>query len=223
MIWVIVGFALLLLLWALSYLFVRVDATALATGLRWSFVGLGGSGVGVLAATGRIGSAISAGLALLAYTLFLRRRKAQSTSDVETDWLRMTLDHDTGRMEGGVRRGPHRGRRLEELSREEAFSLWRELRVEDEPSARLLETWLDHAFPDWREAETKEREAPPGRPARMSPEEALHVLGLHPGAGVEEIRAAHRRLMMRVHPDQGGSDWLAARLNEARDVLLGDA
>ena len=55
----------------------------------------------------------------------------------------------------------------------------------------------------------------------MSREEACQVLGLQPGAGIDEIRAAHRRLIARLHPDQGGGDYLARKINEARDVLLG--
>ena len=54
----------------------------------------------------------------------------------------------------------------------------------------------------------------------MTRAEAYEVLGLKPGANEEEIRAAHRRLMQAAHPDHGGSDWLAARVNLARDVLL---
>jgi hypothetical protein len=62
---------------------------------------------------------------------------------------------------------------------------------------------------------------PPGGP--MSSEEAYQILGLRPGATEAEIRAAHHRLMRAAHPDSGGSDWLAARINQARDVLLGSA
>jgi hypothetical protein len=232
MIWVIAGFGVLLLIWALAQAFVRANPANLATGLRWSAVGIGGAAVVALAATGRLGPALAIGAAVLPFALRVSRlwkywRNAGGpapgqTSDVETEWLRMSLDHDTGRMDGVVRRGPFQGRRLDELSREEALALWRQIRAEDEASASLLETWLERAFPNWREAESR-GEGGPAHPARMSADEALHVLGLQPGAGEEEIRAAHRRLMMRVHPDQGGSDWLAARLNEARDVLLGDA
>jgi hypothetical protein len=131
----------------------------------------------------------------------------------------MTLDHDTGHMEGTVRQGEFQGRRLAELDHDELLALWRELRAADEASATLLESWLDRAWPEWRGGA-----APPrSRSARMSPEEALEVLDLAPGATPDEIRAAHRRLMLKLHPDQGGSTWLAARLNEARDILLGEA
>jgi hypothetical protein len=76
----------------------------------------------------------------------------------------------------------------------------------------------------WIRPRTVPRGAGPQRPVprgAMTREEAWQVLGLRPGATVAEIRAAHRRLMRAAHPDTGGSDWLAARINQARDILLG--
>lgn len=143
-------------------------------------------------------------------------------SEVETDYLRMSLDHDAGTMTGTVRKGPYQGRRLDELDRAALLALWRECRAEDPPSATLLETYLDRFMPDWRAAASG-----PGEGARsqstgaMSPAEAYEILGLKPGAGPAEIKAAHRRLMMKLHPDQGGSNPLAAQVNRAKDVLLG--
>jgi len=64
---------------------------------------------------------------------------------------------------------------------------------------------------------------PPRRQGNMTPDEAYQVLGLRPGATEAEIRAAHHRLMRTAHPDSGGSDWLATRINQARDVLIGHA
>jgi hypothetical protein len=229
MIYVVAGLALLLLVWLFARFFVTASAAAIANGLRWTAVGVGSAAVLALAATGRLGPALAIGAMVLPFALRLKNvwrywRNAAGpapgqTSDVETEWLRMSLDHDTGHMEGTVRRGDFQGRRLDELSREEVGELWKTLRAEDEASANLLESWLDRAFPDWREAGA--RNPGPARAARMTAEEALEALGLQPGASAEEIRAAHRKLMMNVHPDHGGSDWLAAQLNEARDVLLG--
>jgi hypothetical protein len=88
--------------------------------------------------------------------------------------------------------------------------------TEDPESVPLLEAWLDRSQPDWREAE------PPADDGPLTRADALAILGLAEGATETEIRAAHRRLMRAAHPDQGGSDWLASRLNEARDILLGD-
>jgi len=137
---------------------------------------------------------------------------------VETATLVMTLHHGSGDMTGRVRRGRFAGAELAELGLTDLLRLLEDCRETDAESVALLEAWLDRSEPAWREAASAE--APPPRGGRMTRAEALAVLGLAEGASADDIRAAHRRLMRGAHPDQGGSDWLAARLNEARDTLL---
>ena len=141
-------------------------------------------------------------------------------SDVETAYLGMGLDHDSGRMTGRVKAGRFAGRDLADLDLPLLLDLLAEVAAADPEGVPLLEAWLDRAHPDWRDVAPA---TPPPRPpgGRMTRAEALEVLGLGEGADEAAIRAAHRRLMRAAHPDQGGSDWLASRLNEARDVLLG--
>lgn len=141
------------------------------------------------------------------------------TSDVETGWLRMSLDHASGTMDGTVLRGACRGRRLGQLSLAELQALADECRGDADTTA-LLETYLDRRHPGWRD-DGAARQAPPASSAAMSQEEAWRILGLDPGAGESAIRDAHRRLMKKLHPDQGGSDYLAAKINQAKDLLLG--
>jgi len=134
---------------------------------------------------------------------------------VETAALSMRLDPASGTLSGRVTAGPHAGRDLAELSAEQAHALLSFLSASDPDGVPLLEAWLDRAHPGWRDAARPPGDASPAR------SEALAILGLEEGAGEAEIRAAHARLMRGVHPDAGGSHWLAARLNAARDVLLG--
>jgi hypothetical protein len=151
------------------------------------------------------------------------RQTPGQRSRVQTEALEMELDHDSGRMEGRCRSGKFAARTLSSLDQTDLVALLDELRVTDAQGALLIEAYLDRRFPDWREACSRDtgREEPRG-PARsrMSVKEAYDVLGLREGASEQEIRAAHRKLMLKLHPDQGGSTYLAARINEAKDVLL---
>lgn len=149
-------------------------------------------------------------------------------SSIRTRFLDMSLDHLTGRMDGLVRDGPLSGRRLSELPLADLMALLALCRTQDQQSATLLEAYLDRERGDaWRDQDLG-REAgaggggPHATPGRMGRSEALSVLGLAEGATDEEVRAAHRRLMQRFHPDRGGSDYLAAMINEAKRVLLRD-
>jgi hypothetical protein len=143
------------------------------------------------------------------------------TSRVVTDHLEVELDHDTGAINGQVRKGAFAGRALESLSPLEMSRLWGDCRFADPQSAQILEAYLDRVHPSWREdlsrAEGTEGAASSGE---MTREQALDVLGLEPGASEDDIRRAHRELIMKVHPDHGGSTFLAAKINEAKDVLL---
>lgn len=208
---------------------VRVDAAQLAAALRLAGpVVLGGAGV-ILMLIGRAGIGgilISGALAWHAYQRKYRsvRKTPGRRSTVRTSALEMELDHDTGGLEGMVLAGKYAGRVLGELSMFDLLELRAELGGDDE-SRRLLETYLDGRFPVWRnDAETdvgERQRAAPGA-GTMTKEEAYKILGLETGASAADVRKAHRRLMQRLHPDLGGSSFLAARINEAKDVLLSD-
>ena len=131
----------------------------------------------------------------------------------------MELDHDSGAMRGVILAGPREGTRLEDLDLETLIGLTSEI---DEESRALLAAYLDRRDASWREHAQANAAAGRGSTPRgpMSQEEAYQILGLQPGAKAEEIVSAHRTLMKRIHPDQGGTNYLAARVNEAKDTLL---
>ncbi len=133
--------------------------------------------------------------------------------------LEMRLDHDSGAMTGTILSGPHAGRAVETLSRPELIALRQELARDDPDGVSLLEAYLDRRFAGWREADEGQRQRRGGAGA-MSRREALEVLGLGEGAGAADIIRAHRTLMKKFHPDHGGSTTLAARVNQAKDVLM---
>jgi hypothetical protein len=145
--------------------------------------------------------------------------RAGRGSTARSALVEMRLDHDSGVMTGKVLGGAYAGRAVESLSRPELVSLRRELVLDDPDGARLLEAYLDRRFAGWREADQGERQGRRGD-AAMSRREALEVLGLVEGAGAADIVRAHRTLMKKFHPDHGGSTTLAARVNQAKDVLM---
>jgi DnaJ-domain-containing protein 1 len=155
------------------------------------------------------------------------RAASGQTSQVEARFLRMTLDHDTGDMEGEVLAGRFRGRRLSALGLEELLVLLDECRSEDEESAALLEAYLDRVHGDtWQEQPEADdasgsEQAGKATGGPMTRQEAYEILGLEPGASKQKIIEAHRRLMQKLHPDRGGSTYLAAKLNQAKEVLVG--
>lgn len=148
---------------------------------------------------------------------------AGKTSRIEAAFLRMTLDHGTGELSGTVLQGHYRGSHLADLDLEALLELMAECRVSDEESALLLESYLDRRFgEDWRgsAAHTEGPRQASRTSGAMTIEEARDILGVSANATAEEIRDAHRRLMLKLHPDRGGSTYLAARVNQAKDLLL---
>jgi hypothetical protein len=199
----------------------------------------------LLAATGRlhwllalIGALVAAAvrlLPLLHYAPLLprlwRQVRPQSASSggptgakrstVESSFIRLWLDHATGEIDGEVLAGTFKGYRLSELQRDQLMRLYRDCRGADPDSASLLESYLDRIYGEtWQSEPGSETGTRPG-PTPMTADEACQILGLRPGASRAEVMAAHRRLIHKLHPDRGGSDYLAAKINEARTVLLG--
>lgn len=172
------------------------------------------------------------GVGVLALPVFMRlaqntdlaHRRAQqqsvttATNKLETEYVLLRVNANTRTMNGEVRRGTFAGMHLEQLAADDLLDLLAELRRSDKRSADIIMTYLDHtALDDWRAryrarfTKTKEQ---------MAREEALSILGLKEGATTDDIKAAHRRLMARLHPDTGGTDYLAAKVNMAKDLLL---
>lgn len=214
---------------SLLFFFARTDARTIANGVRLAGPVLAVGAGAVLMLLGRAafgGMLVTGGLAWYARSRQATRsmKSPARHSTVRTAALEMELDHDTGELEGVVLAGRHEGRVLGSMQEAELFDLYREVAADGE-TRQLLETYLDGRLPAWREHLNPNagagQGAAPGSGA-MTKEEAYKVLGLEAGASPADVRQAHRRLMQRLHPDVGGSPFLAARINEAKDVLLSD-
>jgi len=221
---------LVLLLWAASA-FSKADPKQAAKLLRMI-----GGGAALLFAVfllfrGEIGVAIPVGafgLGLLGWVSLWpasfggrTQKSAGQASRVRSAFLEMELDHDSGAMRGRVLAGRYEGVSLDALDPQTLIGLLGDI---DEDSRQLLMAYLDRREPSWREHAQRDAAAGKGGGAassgKMTEEEAYQILGLQPGAAAEEIGRAHRLLMKKLHPDQGGSTYLAARVNQAKDVLL---
>ena len=142
-----------------------------------------------------------------------------SSTKVRSPFVEMELDHDSGKMRGTIIAGRHQGASLDSLEMTTLLGLLAEF---DADSRALLAAYLDRREPGWREHAQEGAAAGAGavRGSKMTEEEAYQILGIAAGASAEEIGRAHRALMKKVHPDQGGSTYLAAQINEAKEVLL---
>jgi DnaJ domain len=186
---------------------------------------------GVLAMTGRMQLAaplFAVGLGLFGYSSqfpngFSWNKKSEGQkSRVATAILAMELDHDSGTMTGKVLAGPMRGKDIAGLDPAALQSLYEYCSDANDQSIALLEAWLDRNRPDWRDTWTGERKAQSSGTGAMTRDEAFAVLGLKQNATTQEIKDAHRRLMKDFHPDRGGSDYIAAKINQAKDILIQD-
>ena len=231
----ILGICLLAALGLMGKCGLMADPKTLARILRISAFGICAVAAAFLLFTGRF--ALGLPLAFVA-AAFLRRwalprlgprlsqspgRSSGNTSNVETVYLRLELDHDSGAMRGEVLQGTYAGRDLTDLNHEQLMELLAECQRHDGESAQILEAYLDRSHgPEWRQQTggdgDEQRQASVGP---MTMEEAREVLGLDTNPSSSEIREAHKRLMLKMHPDKGGSSYLAAKINQAKDILLG--
>jgi hypothetical protein len=232
--YLLIGVVLLGLFLLGARTFVRIPPSRLAQGFRAflaAFSALASTG---LLFAGRFGLAMITIAATIMAVRAMRQASAGvgsfgstshsgRSSAITTDTLQMELDHATGDLDGEVLRGPFAGRSLESLGLSDLLELIAHCRREDPRSVALLETYLDRREPDWRDHvgdddfDQRAQAAPGGA---MDEATAWSILGLSPGASEDEIKAAHRRLMTKLHPDHGGSGYLAAQLNQAKDYLL---
>jgi hypothetical protein len=226
-----IGLATLVFCLIVAQAFMRANPAALAQRVRL------GAGVAALAGAGvlffRGGTSYALPLAGLGAWLLWGQGGAPlgwpgrgtpssgQTSQVKTDHLEMELEHDTGAMRGHVLKGFFAGRDLEDLKPVELAHLWQDCRFNDPQSAQLVEAYLDRVHPSWRDDMARgEAEHTNGPDGKMTAAQALEILGLQPNASDDDIRRAHRELMLKLHPDRGGSTYLAAKINEAKDILL---
>ncbi|MCF6282409.1 MAG: DnaJ domain-containing protein [Candidatus Polarisedimenticolaceae bacterium] len=213
---------------AVVILFIFLAATGR---LHWLFALLA-SVVGILLAIARSLMPLLLRFAPTLYQFYQRHRFTQpppeasvsgQTSTVQSHFLRMTLDHDSGEMDGEVLTGQFVGCRLSELEQEQLSQLFEECHRCDDDSAALLEAYLDRKYgDDWRGAEqaSQQRSDHTAQDSHLTHKQAYEILGLEAGATHEQIVDAHRRLIQKLHPDRGGSTYLAAKINQAKDLLL---
>jgi len=198
-------------LWRTAFWLVLAASVALvATGrMHWL-----GAGLAVLVPL--LKGAFTLGLRALPFLQILSRFKT-SPSQFRTQFLAVEVNFSTRQMDGEVLNGEFAGRRLSDLSSEETQKLSDDLRQADRESFVLLQAYL---LRNGRGGEQFQQDSATSNFSQLSAEEALNILGLESNASKEEIIKAHKRLIQRLHPDRGGSDYLAAKINAAKDTLI---
>ena len=229
MTWLISGLCLFVAAVLLGRWFLLAEPKTLAKVVRWVAIGGALALALFILLSGRF--ALLLPIAFLALP-FVRRWLTQGrmwprtrptpgqTSSVETEYVDMTLDHDSGNMSGRIKRGAFAGHLLNELSEDELVALLSECHGTDPQAAQLIEAYLDRLHEGWRETAGQAGQQRTNQTGTMTRDEAIEILGLEPGASADDIRDAHHRLILKIHPDQGGSTYLASKINEAKDVLL---
>ena len=243
--YLVLGIAVLFGLWLASRWYVNAQPATILKALRWLGVILAVGLVGLVAFSKQVTWLLFAIPVLLPWLMRARgmARTARNwqrmaggaagqgkSSQVETQFLRMYLDHNTGEMNGEVLRGRFAERQLGDMALDDLLDLMGECAGDDQ-SVQVLAAYLERQYPDeWRDR-AHDRGAAGGGAGRggpgrggngaMSRDEAYEILGLSPGASDDDIRDAHHRLMAKIHPDHGGSTYLATKINQAKDLLLG--
>ena len=196
---------------------------------RTAFWGVLGASI-ILVATGRmhwLGAGLAAlipvgklvlgfGLRALPILRILSRFKT-SPSQFGTSSLKVEINFASKKMDGEVLKGEFTGKRLSELNPEQLKALSEEFRAADRESFVLLQAYLMRNGAGEQTNDNYQA----GNFSDISNDEAHKILGLEANASKEEIIKAHKRLMQRLHPDRGGSDYLAAKINAAKDQLIG--
>lgn len=225
---IIIGTAALLVVLWFMHKYVQASPKGLAKIIQsgTGVVALGGAVF--LATRGLLAVALplgAMGLGLLGWSpfgnfAFWPQKGPSQVSRVRSPFLEMELDRESGALRGRIVAGKLAGTVLESLDTTTLIGLLSEF---DEESRSLLMAYLDRRDAAWREhaqAGAAAGQGSSGRSGKMTEQEAYQILGLQPGAKPDEIGRAHRSLMKKLHPDQGGTTYLAARVNEAKDVLL---
>lgn len=146
-------------------------------------------------------------------------RSENQSSTIRTGFFVMVLEHDTGNMDGEILQGAFKGQKLSQLDLSQLLTLHGECQS-DSDSLQVLEAYLDRSHEEWREQSGAQHSPPEADESVMTRQLALEILGLEEGVSDDEIVKAHRTLMQRMHPDRGGSDYLAKKINAAKDFLL---
>jgi len=237
----IILIAVAILAWLLIRWFIRTPPKQVVAATKRAGLAIAVLALAFLAITGRLNWIFVAGAAalpflrrgffLLRYLPMLRglfggaataanlggQRNPFST--LETRFLRASLDINTGNLDGEVLEGAYEGLFLSKMTLDKLLGLLKECSV-DPRSAALLTAYLDRHHAGWRAKTEGAGPAEPGPEQGMSASEAQDILGIGPNADADEVTQAHRRLIHKLHPDRGGSTYLATKINQAKDYLL---
>jgi hypothetical protein len=242
---IVVALAVLVLI-ALLRAFVRASPEAITRSIKVGAISSAAVGLIFLLASGRLSWLVAAIGGLVAVLVRLMPVIAQlapalhrlwrwkrttagasgtghgNSSVVESRFVRMRLDHDSGELSGVVLEGGFAGRQINDLTMDQVVQLLQTCQQHDEDSAALVRAYLDRIYGErWRAAASGEETGPqaPGSHS-MTVGEAYQILGLTAGVSKREVIEAHRRLIQKLHPDRGGTDYLAATINRAKELLL---